>query len=203
MAGKKLPRAITTTADEMRGAAASAALVEPKPPASRATVMSPSEPSGSEPGQIVSLRGDDAIVAHAEPAIPDTAKRRELAQDIVQRHAAYSVVGGIIPLPIVNAASVTAINLRMVKMLSDLYGVPFERDRARAIIVGLMGGIMPTGVGAITTSTLLYIIPGSNLIGLAMSSVTAAACTRGIGRVFVEHFENGALAIEPPATARA
>jgi len=58
---------------------------------------------------------------------------------------------------------------------------------------------MPTGVGALTTSTLLYIIPGSNLIGLAMSSVTAAACTRGIGRVFIEHFESGATTLAVPA----
>ena len=109
------------------------------------------------------------------------------------------MVGGIVPLPLVNAASVTAINLRMVKVLSELYGVPFVRDRARAVIIALMGGIMPTGVGALTTATLLYIIPGSSLIGLAMSSVTAAACTRGIGRIFVEHFESGAMTLDVPA----
>ena len=117
----------------------------------------------------------------------------------MQRHAAYSIVGGIVPLPLVNAASVTAINLRMVKVLSELYGVPFVRDRARAVIIALMGGIMPTGVGALTTATLLYIIPGSSLLGLAMSSVTAAACTRGIGRIFVEHFESGATTLDVPA----
>ena len=38
-------------------------------------------------------------------------------------------------LPIVSVAGVTAINFRMVKRLSDLYGVPFHRDRTRAIIV--------------------------------------------------------------------
>jgi hypothetical protein len=70
--------------------------------------------------------------------------------------------------------------------------VPFERDRARAIVIGMMGGAMPTGLAAVTTSTLVYIVPGSALIGLAVSSIAAVACTRGIGRVFVEHFESGA-----------
>jgi hypothetical protein len=51
---------------------------------------------------------------------------------------------------------------------------------------------MPTGLAAVTTSTLFYIIPGSALIGLAVSSIAGAACTRGVGRVFVEHFESGA-----------
>jgi hypothetical protein len=50
---------------------------------------------------------------------------------------------------------------------------------------------MPTGLAAVTTSTLHYLVPASALIGLAVSSVTAVACTRSIGRVFVEHFESG------------
>jgi hypothetical protein len=29
-----------------------------------------------------------------------------------------------------------------------------------------------------------------------VSSVTAAACTRSIGRIFVEHFENGASLVD-------
>ena len=51
---------------------------------------------------------------------------------------------------------------------------------------------MPTGLGAVTTSTLVYIVPGSSLVGLAVSSVAGAACTRSIGRIFIEHFESGA-----------
>jgi uncharacterized protein (DUF697 family) len=134
------------------------------------------------------------IVAHTASAEAEAfaARRRSQARAIVERHAAYAAVGGIIPLPIANVASITAVIVRMVKMLSDLYAVPFERDRARAIVIGMMGGAMPTGLAAATTSTLVYIIPGSALIGLAVSSIAAVACTRGIGRIFVEHFESGA-----------
>jgi uncharacterized protein (DUF697 family) len=121
----------------------------------------------------------------------DTARRLSQARAIVERHATYSALGGIIPLPLVNVGTVTAVIVRMVKSLSDLYGIPFERDRARGIVLGLMGGAMPTGLAAVTTSTLLYVIPGSNLVGLAVSSVAAAACTRSIGRIFVERFESG------------
>jgi uncharacterized protein (DUF697 family) len=85
-------------------------------------------------------------------------------------------------------------------VLSGLYGVPFERDRARAIVIGLMGGTMPTGLAAVTTSTLVNFIPGTNLIGLAVSSLAGAACTRGIGRIFIAHFESGATLTEFPAS---
>jgi uncharacterized protein (DUF697 family) len=129
-------------------------------------------------------------------------QRRSQANVIVERHTAYAAVGGIIPVPIANVASITAVIVRMVKLLSDLYGIPFERDRARAIVVGLMGGAMPTGLGAVTTSTLFYVVPGSGLIGLAVSSIAAVACTRSIGRIFVEHFESGSSLDDLPAPAR-
>jgi uncharacterized protein (DUF697 family) len=119
-------------------------------------------------------------------------RRLSRAHAIVERHVTYSAAGGLIPLPIANVASVMAIIVRMVKTLSRLYGVPFERDRARAIVVGLAGGTMPTGLAAVTASTLHYLIPASALLGLVVSSVTAVACTRSIGRVFVDHFESGA-----------
>jgi uncharacterized protein (DUF697 family) len=122
----------------------------------------------------------------------NVAKRQAQARAIVARHAAYSAVGGIVPLPVASVAGITTIIIRMVKMLSDLYGVPFERDRARAIIVGLVGGTMPTGFAAVTTSTLFYVVPSGALMGLVVSSITAIACTRSIGQIFIEHFESGA-----------
>jgi uncharacterized protein (DUF697 family) len=161
--------------------------------------------TGSAQGGNAALEGDIIATAPASPPATSTlvraaptgadlaaARRLSRAHAIVQRHAAYAAVGGIIPLPIVNVASITTVIVRMVKVLSDLYGVPFERDRARAIVIGMMGGAMPTGLAAVTTSTLVYIVPGSALIGLAVSSIAAVACTRGIGRVFVEHYESGA-----------
>jgi uncharacterized protein (DUF697 family) len=122
----------------------------------------------------------------------DLAKRRAQARAIVERHATYSAVGGILPLPIVSVAGITAIIVRMVKMLSNLYGVPFERDRARAIVAGLVGGATPTGFAVVTTSTLFFVVPSGALIGTVVSAVSAVACTRSIGRVFIEHFESGA-----------
>jgi uncharacterized protein (DUF697 family) len=158
----------------------------------------------SGPAPQISSPPVTAVPARAAPTegADVAARRRSLARSIVERHAAYAAVGGIIPLPIANVASITAVIVRMVKMLSDLYAVPFERDRARAIVIGMMGGAMPTGLAAVTTSTLVYIVPGSALIGLAVSSIAAIACTRGIGRIFVEHFENGATLQDVSALER-
>jgi uncharacterized protein (DUF697 family) len=93
---------------------------------------------------------------------------------------------------VASVAGITTIIIRMVKMLSNLYGVPFERDRARAIIVGLVGGTVPTGFATVATSTLFFVVPSGALMGLVVSSFTAIACTRGVGQIFIEHFESGA-----------
>lgn len=130
----------------------------------------------------------------------DVAKRRAQARAIVERYATYSAVGGIVPLPVASVAGITTIIIRMVRTLSNLYGIPFERDRARAIVAGLVGGATPTGFAVVTTSTLFYVMPSGALIGTVVSAISAIACTRSIGRVFIEHFESGATLNEFRAT---
>jgi uncharacterized protein (DUF697 family) len=123
------------------------------------------------------------------PADPLAARRRALARRIVERHRNYAALGGLVPLPAANIASVTAVNLRMVKQLSELYGVPFQRDRTRALIIALIAGAAPTGAGLAASSTLMWIVPGGLVWGLGAAALTAGALTRGIGAVFVESFE--------------
>jgi uncharacterized protein (DUF697 family) len=190
--------------DGLREAAAGNGNASPRTPAG---VMALSRLAAEMSAAPESDPAQDAIEARPAPPVSgtaapspatstsaglDLAKRRAQARAIVERHATYSAVGGILPLPIVSVAGITAIIVRMVKMLSNLYGVPFERDRARAIVAGLVGGATPTGFAVVTTSTLFFVVPSGALIGTVVSAVSAVACTRSIGRVFIEHFESGA-----------
>ncbi len=145
-----------------------------------------------------SAASDAAAPDTAAPASADADKRRSQAVATVERHAAGSAFGGIIPLPIANLASVTALNVHMLKRLTALYDVPYERDRARALVIALLGGIMPSGLGMVASSTLGALIPASGLIGLAVSSVSALVCTRRIGHTLIEHFESGKTLHEIP-----
>jgi len=178
---RKLPKAVLRTADQMREAGASAEQNSAAP--DNVIEMTPK----SEPAAAAAKTAPQPMVG----ADPGAAQRRRKAVAIVERYANLSAVGGAIPIPLVNAAAITALLVRMVKSLSDLYDVPFERNRTRSIIIGLMGGALPTGFATIATSTLTYVVPGLNLVGLAVSSVTSGAYARSIGQLFVEHFENG------------
>ena len=202
---KKLPNAIIHPIDGMREAVAAdrsrewrGALTATTPSNQSANGEAVSAPSGPM-GEVIEKTQASAVPVKATStrgartfAETNLAKRQAQARAIVARHAAYSAVGGIVPLPVASVAGITTIIIRMVKMLSNLYGVPFERDRARAIIVGLVGGTVPTGFATVATSTLFFVVPSGALMGLVVSSFTAIACTRSIGQIFIEHFESGA-----------
>ena len=133
----------------------------------------------------------------------EAARRRRQAVAIVERHANYSAAGGFIPLPIANVAAIAAVIMRMVRELNRLYGEPVKHDRAYAIAIGLMGGLMPTGLAKLTTSTIATFVPGYNLIGIAVSSVAASAYARSVGRMLIDHFEREAALVQDRNTLKA
>jgi len=190
MKRKQLPKAIRRSDDELRVIAAGAAADEEAP------AWQPASPTGAFATE---------AAAFARPVANDqfplvsiyvdryAARRRALARRIVERHKTYAALGGLSPLPILNVAGVAAIIMRMVKQLSGLYGVPFERDRTRSLIISLIGGAVPTGLGTATASTLAFVLPGHALIGLGVSAIAAGALTRGVGLVFLDHFESTSM----------
>jgi uncharacterized protein (DUF697 family) len=196
MTRKQLPRAITRTSDDLHAAAAATLLIDEEAPHYAPRRQPAGNANAAEPALAVSSAPIANDMNAEAPTLSDplAAKRRVLARKIVERHKNYAAMGGLVPVPIANIAGVTAINLRMVKQLSELYQVPFQRDRMRALIVGLVGGTVPTGVGTATSSMLMWIVPGGLLLGLGASALTAGAITRGIGLVFIESFESGAAA---------
>jgi uncharacterized protein (DUF697 family) len=195
MSRKNFPKAVTRTADDMReGAAADWPTTQlPLDSSPRRVAVPEPEPAGNVVAMLPTVADSPPPQGGREQAEAAVAHRHALAARlIVERHATYAALGGFIPLPILDFSAVAAIILRMVKVLSNHYGVPFQRDRARAIVIALMAGAAPAGLGTVTASTLSFFVPGGLFVGLAVSSVTATACTRAVGRIFVEHFESGA-----------
>jgi uncharacterized protein (DUF697 family) len=197
MTRKPLPKAITRPLGNLQGFGPSGA-------AGVESAVVPFDKVEAEPALAVSSAPIANDVAASAPALTEklAAQRRKLARKIVDRHKNYAAMGGLVPLPVVNIAGIAAINLRMVKQLSELYQVPFERDRTRSLIVSLIGGAVPTGVGTATSTTLMWIVPGGLVVGLGAAALTAGALTRGIGLVFIESFETAASAASPKASGR-
>jgi uncharacterized protein (DUF697 family) len=201
MTRKPLPKAITRSIANLRGITAGFAADEQGRVPRRAMTFDTVEPEPAPKNAIAPVRAAagggpaprepdrNALSARPDRADPLAAKRRALAQKIVDRHRNYAALGGLVPLPAANIASITAVNVRMVKQLSELYGVSFQRDRTRSFIVGLIGGAVPAGAGVAASSVMMWIVPGGLLWGLGVSAITAGGLTRGIGLVFIDSFE--------------
>ncbi len=196
MTRKQLPKAIKPAGSGLRYIPGEAGTEAPLPQSVTAKPTTPKE-QVQEEAEIwppSAPPANDSFLVLPPMTQGEAERRLQQAFKIVDRHKMYAGLGGLVPMPAVNVASVTAVNLRMVKVLSDLYGIAFERDKMRSIVLGLMGGAAPTGLAAATAATLSFAAPLAGAFGLVVSTVVAATLTRRIGLYFVERFETETLA---------
>ena len=106
------------------------------------------------------------------------------AQSIIRSHVLWSMGGGLIPIPLVDFAAVTAIQLEMLQQLAELYGVNYSQSNGKAFVSALTG----TTVARLGAS-FLKAIPGvGTVLGGASMSLTSGASTYAVGQVAIEHF---------------
>ncbi|MDH2434864.1 DUF697 domain-containing protein [Pokkaliibacter sp. MBI-7] len=122
---------------------------------------------------------------------PFKAIRLAQAKELVERYASYAAVGCVIPLPLVEIATLSVLLMKMHKALAEHYELPFRYRDMRAVLVAVLGGATPTGVGNLTTSALLKWVPGANLIGIATATLAASVITRVIGLGIIISYESG------------
>jgi uncharacterized protein (DUF697 family) len=112
--------------------------------------------------------------------------KKDKAQSIIRSHVLWAMGGGLIPIPLVDFAAVTAIQLEMLQQLANLYGVDYSYNNGKAFVSALTG----TTVARLGAS-LLKAIPGfGTFLGGASMSLTSGASTYAVGQVALEHFVN-------------
>ncbi len=109
--------------------------------------------------------------AHAEATIGD--------------HVVYAMGAAAVPVPLVDLAGVTAVQLNLVRDLAEIYGVEYEIGSGRAIVSALVGASLPRmGASAVKA------IPGVGwLLGALTQVALSGATTYALGNVFKRHFE--------------
>jgi uncharacterized protein (DUF697 family) len=127
------------------------------------------------------------------PIVPvPTLPRLERAHHIIQRNMLWSAGAGLIPIPLAEAAAITAVQLKLIKELTDLYETPFRQDLAKSAVMSLIGGLGSVAIGKFFAATSLRFIPVVGLpFAVASVPVTASGVTYAIGKVFAAHFETG------------
>ncbi len=148
----------------------------------------PNSPAGSQEGE--------AAVTSTAPE----ASRQELASKLVDRFALWSGVADLIPVPVVDAATVAGLQLQMVRRISQIYDVNFSENIGKSLVAALAGAMVPA-TSSIGAASLLKAVPivGTIASGFVMP-VLASGATFAIGRAFIQHFETGGTLLDfnPP-----
>jgi uncharacterized protein (DUF697 family) len=127
-------------------------------------------------------------------------QRDEMASKLIERFAIWSGVAGLIPLPVVDVATVGGLQIQMLRRLSQIYGVPFSENRGKALIASLAGSMIPATSGIGAASALKFVpIVGMLVSGFVMPVLSAGA-SYAIGKAFVQHFASGGTLLDfnPP-----
>ncbi len=116
----------------------------------------------------------------------------DLSTDLVKKYMWWSMGAGLIPVPFVDLAAVSGVQLKMLSDLSKLYEIKFSENKGKSIVSALLGSIVPNSFAYGGVGSVLKMIPliGSVVGGVSMSLFSGAA-TYAIGKVFIQHFEAG------------
>lgn len=130
--------------------------------------------------------------------------RAARAEAIIHRNVLWALGAGILPFPIFDVVAVTAVQLKMLKELSDLYGVKFKKSLVKKILGSLLAGLGSVGLGILVGVGLIKVIPPLGItLGAVSVSVFAGAFTLATGRIFLKHFESGGTFLDfDPRTVR-
>jgi uncharacterized protein (DUF697 family) len=148
----------------------------------------------------------DVVVENVDQPVVENADHSKLglSTDLVKKYMWWSMGAGLIPVPFVDLVAVSGVQLKMLKDMSDLYGIKFSENRGKSIVAALLGYIVPNSLSFGGMSVLLKMIPvvGTLIGGLSMSLFSGAA-TYAIGKVFIQHFEAGGTFLDfNPATLK-
>ena len=104
----------------------------------------------------------------------------------------WSMGAGLIPIPFVDLATVSGVQLKMLYELSKIYGVPFERNRGKAVLSSLIGSVIPCTLSFGAAGSALKAVPAIGaLAGTPAMVLFSGASTWAVGKVFIQHFESG------------
>ncbi|MFH1804179.1 MAG: DUF697 domain-containing protein [Pseudomonadota bacterium] len=120
-----------------------------------------------------------------------------LSKDCIHRHAIYAAVGGLIPVPFLEMATSSTVQIRMIAKLCDIYDVRFSEYAVKNAIGTLIATVLPaTGVGYTAASLIRGVPVIGSVFGMVAMPALAAASTYALGRVFAWHFAKGGTTVD-------
>ncbi|HHB91598.1 MAG TPA: DUF697 domain-containing protein [Thioploca sp.] len=131
-------------------------------------------------------------IINIKAAIDSRVDRATQAHSTVNKYALGSMAIAIVPLPLVDLAALSGVQLKMVHSIAKQYEVPFSRNLVKSLIASLLSDIITFTMTKYLASNLIKLIPVAGQASSFASSATLfGATTYAVGKIFIEHFESG------------
>jgi len=165
-----------------------APVADEKPPEDE---TAPEKEEASADTAVVEVEAE-VVTEAVEGVAVSVVSENDAALAIVKKYMAWSAGAGAIPMPVIDLAAITGVQLKMLKKLSNHYGVAFHAHLGKSALAALVGGYGAGTLAFGTAGTMLKSIPGiGSLLGIAALPGFASATTYAVGRVFIQHFASG------------
>ncbi len=123
--------------------------------------------------------------------VQDQDMKHQEADSIIRNYAIGSMVPSLLPVPMLDLAVVTGVQLKMIHSLTQIYGVPFKKELARSAMASLLGGTVALSVARVASSAIKAFPIVGSMVGALSMPVVNGGSTYAIGKVFEQHFEAG------------
>lgn len=181
MSKKSLPKAIRPNVTHKRSPEPHPRISEPMPEAT-----------------VNARRGSSIATDDITEIAPNERKAR--ARELVKRFSLWAGAAGLLPVPVVDLAAVGAVQIQMLRRISQIYDVPFSENRGKALIASFAGTMIPASTGIGMASIIKSVPIAGTAIGAVATPALSVGATYVIGMAFIEHFASGGtlLDFEPP-----
>jgi len=127
-------------------------------------------------------------------------ERKARARQLVKRFSLWAGAAGLLPVPVVDLAAVGGVQIQMLRQISQIYNVPFSKNRGKALIASFAGTMIPATTGIGMASVIKSVPVAGTAIGAIATPALSVGTTYVIGMAFIEHFVSGGtlLDFEPP-----
>jgi methyl-accepting chemotaxis protein len=123
--------------------------------------------------------------------IPNKKVSNEALSLTLKKHVSLSMGVALIPIPIVDFVSVTAIQMSLLSEIAEKFGVPFSKEKVKSLLFSLVGGSIPVAANMPVASMIKSIPVIGSVSGLITMPIISGASTYAVGKLFIQHFADG------------
>ncbi len=135
-----------------------------------------------------------ALRALTAAQLVDKERKKQQAREIIAAAATAAVATGVTPIPFADAAILVPIQIGMIAKITAAYGMTMPSNQLATLVGSLLLSSGATTAGRWLVGSLMKVIPGGQIPGLAISGAVAGALTTAMGWAWVAVCERGLAA---------